>query len=78
MAVCAYIFINAQSGNAMETVKRIRKIKNVKQAHLVTGLHDIIAYIGAPDINALGKMVVSDIQKIPGVDRTITCLTVQG
>ena len=78
MAVSAYIFINTKSGSALNAVTDIRKIKNVKQAHLVTGLHDVIVYAGASDVNALGQMVVRQIQKVPGVERTITCLTVQG
>ncbi|MFH1232092.1 MAG: Lrp/AsnC ligand binding domain-containing protein [Planctomycetota bacterium] len=78
MAVSAYVFINVRSGNAINAVEDIRKVQGVKQAHLVTGLHDIIVYVESDDVNTLGKMVVTQIQKVPGVDRTITCLTVQG
>jgi DNA-binding Lrp family transcriptional regulator len=78
MSVEAYIFVNVKSGNAMNAVGEVRNLKGVKQAHLVTGLHDIIAYVEADDVNSLGKMVVTQIQKVPGVDRTVTCLTVQG
>ena len=77
MAVSAYVFVNIRAGNAMDVITDIRKLKGVKQAHLVTGLHDVIAYVEAPDVNTMGKMVVSQIQKISGVERTVTCLTVQ-
>jgi len=76
MAISAYVFVNIKAGNAINAVSNIRKIKGVKQAHAITGLHDIIAYVEAPDVNSVGKMVVSKIQKIQSVDRTVTCLTV--
>lgn len=76
MAVSAYVFVNVGSGKAINAISSIRKVKGVRQAHLVTGLHDIIAYVQSPDVDSLGKMVVTKIQKVPGVDRTITCLTV--
>jgi DNA-binding Lrp family transcriptional regulator len=77
MGVSAYVFINVKSGNGMNAVEDIRKVKGVKQAHLVTGLHDVIAYLEAEDVNELGKVIVSQLQKVPGVDRTVTCLTVK-
>lgn len=77
MGVGAYVFINVKSGNGMNAVEDIRKVNGVKQAHLVTGLHDVIAYIEAGDVNELGKVIVTQLQKVPGVDRTVTCLTVK-
>ncbi|MBI4834258.1 MAG: Lrp/AsnC ligand binding domain-containing protein [Planctomycetes bacterium] len=77
MGVGAYVFINVKSGNGMNAVEDIRKVKGVKQAHLVTGLHDVIAYLEANDVNELGKTIVTQLQKVPGVDRTVTCLTVK-
>lgn len=77
MTVSAYVFINIRAANALNAAEDIRKVKGVKQAHLVTGLHDVIAYVESSDVNELGKMVVNQIQKVPGVDRTVTCLTVQ-
>lgn len=77
MTVSAYVFVNIRAGNSLDAINNIRKLKGVKQAHIVTGIHDIIAYVEAPDVNTMGKMVVSQIQKIPGVDRTVTSLTVE-
>jgi hypothetical protein len=39
----------------------------------VTGPYDVIVRACAADINELGRMVVSRIQAIDGIDRTLTC-----
>jgi DNA-binding Lrp family transcriptional regulator len=40
----------------------------------VTGPTDIIAFVEANDMDALGRMIVSSIQQSPGVTRTTTCV----
>lgn len=77
MAAAAYLFINVKTGLASKALQGIRKINEVKQAHMVTGLHDIIAYIEASDVNALGQTVITKIHQVDGIDRTITCVAVQ-
>jgi DNA-binding Lrp family transcriptional regulator len=39
----------------------------------VTGPYDVIARAEASSIDELGRMVVSELQQIPGITRTITC-----
>lgn len=77
MAVGAYIFVNAQAGGSSRVLKSIREISEVKQAHLVTGVHDIIAYFEAPDVNHMGNVILSKLHKIDGIDKTVTCVTIQ-
>ena len=43
----------------------------------VAGPYDVIAIVEAASIDALGKMVVSRIQGVKGVTRTLTCTVVQ-
>jgi DNA-binding Lrp family transcriptional regulator len=74
----AYEFINCDAGKAELVVKQLRKIKGMRQAHVVTGLHDIVAFVEAPSLNELTKLVISRIQGTKGVNRTLTCLVVNG
>ena len=78
MAIGAYIFINMKTGAGTKIVEDIRKIAEVKQANIVTGLYDIIAYVEASDMKTLGDTVLSKIQKVGGIDRTVTSVCVQG
>jgi DNA-binding Lrp family transcriptional regulator len=43
----------------------------------VTGPYDVIVQLEADDLDLLGKCITEEIQQVPGVQRTTTCLSVQ-
>jgi len=77
MSVAAYIFVEATQGKAIEICGEIGKIKGVKSAHAVTGPYDIIVLVEGDDVNVLGEFIVSRIQNVPGVLRTMTNIIVE-
>ncbi len=72
MATKAYIFIEAKQGKAKTICRQIGKIPGVKMAHTVTGPHDVITFVEAKSLLILGEFLVTKIQSIPGVVRTLT------
>ena len=72
----AYVLIEAQPRKALTARGKIVKIAGVKSAHLVTGPYDLIAFIEAKDPGAIGRLVMSKIQAVDGVGKTITCVVV--
>lgn len=72
----AYILIETIPGKGIDLVKVISSLGGVKQAHLVTGPYDVIAFIEANDLKKLGDILVKDIQSTGFVARTLTCITV--
>ncbi len=55
----------------------LEQLPGYKEAHCVTGPYDIIAMFEADSYEDIVlKVVVNQIQKIPGVARTMTCLKV--
>ncbi len=72
MAISAYIFIETTQGKAKKIAREIAQIPGVKTAHSVTGPHDVIVYVEAESIKVLGEFIVSKIQAITGVLRTLT------
>lgn len=76
MVVGAYVLVNVNAGKANQALAAARKIKEVKQAHLVTGLHDLVVYLEAPTLKALCGAVVSKLQKAAGINKTVTCIVV--
>ena len=72
MAISAYIFIETTQGKARSIAREIARIPGVKTAHSVTGPYDVITYVQADSINVLGDFIVTKIQAIPGVLRTLT------
>ena len=73
MAVHAYVLIQTEVGHAADVARRIAEIQGVVLAEDVTGPYDVIARAEATSIDELGRMVVSELQQIPGITRTITC-----
>ena len=72
MAIAAYIFIETTQGKARSIALEIAQIPGVRTAHSVTGPYDVITYVQAESINVLGDFIVTKIQSIPGVLRTLT------
>ncbi len=76
--VQAYIFVNVKAGTADAVVKKLRKKKYVKTAHLVTGLHDAIVFIQGTNLKDLTKNITKGVHKVPGITKTVTCVVVNG
>jgi DNA-binding Lrp family transcriptional regulator len=73
MAVSAYILIQTEVGKAAAVADEIRAIEGVVSADDVTGPYDVIARAESDSMDELGKMVVSRVQMIDGITRTLTC-----
>ncbi len=71
--VQAYVLIQTDSGRASEVATTIAKIEGVTSAEAVTGPYDVIVSATAEDVDALGHLVVTKIQPVAGIDRTLTC-----
>ncbi|HEX9889011.1 MAG TPA: Lrp/AsnC ligand binding domain-containing protein [Nitriliruptorales bacterium] len=73
MSVLAYILIQTEVGKAAAVARQVAEIKGVEAAHDVTGPYDVIVRAEAKNVDELGKLVVSRIQGIDGITRTLTC-----
>ena len=71
--VAAYILVQTEVGKAAQVAKDIVRIEGVQLAEDVTGPYDVIARAESNTVDELGKMVVSRVQMIEGITRTLTC-----
>lgn len=71
--VQAYVLIQTDSGSASNVAKEILKLEGVSVAEAVTGPYDVIVTAEAADVDALGHLVVTQIQPVTGIVRTLTC-----
>jgi DNA-binding Lrp family transcriptional regulator len=76
MAVAAYLLINTETGKEGDVIESLRKIDGVQHAHIVTGLHDAVCYVEAPELTDLKKIIIEKIRSIGGIARTVTCFAV--
>ena len=77
MTVRAYVLIQTEVEKAADVALRLRAIAGVVRADDVTGPYDIIAQAEAETVDDLGRVVVSRVQLIEGIMRTLTCPIVQ-
>jgi DNA-binding Lrp family transcriptional regulator len=73
MPVSAYVLIQTEVGRAADVARQIAGIEGVVAAEDVTGPYDVIVRAESRSVNALGRMVVGEIQRIEGITRTVTC-----
>jgi DNA-binding Lrp family transcriptional regulator len=73
MSVFAYVLIQTDVGKAAEVARQVGEIGGVVSAEDVTGPYDVIVRAESGSVDQLGKLVVSEIQRIDGITRTITC-----
>ena len=73
MSVRAFILVQTEVGKAADVATSIRNIDGVVSADDVTGPYDVIAMAEAASVDDLGKLVVSRVQLIDGITRTLTC-----
>jgi DNA-binding Lrp family transcriptional regulator len=69
--------INVRPGGVRELVRDLHRVEGVIEANMTFGPYDVVAVLQAPDINQLGNIIAADIQSIPGVLETLTCLAVE-
>jgi DNA-binding Lrp family transcriptional regulator len=71
--VRAYVLIQTEVGLTAGVATEVSAIHGVSSSEAVTGPFDVIAAVEAANIDDLGKMIVSRIQGVNGVARTLTC-----
>ena len=74
--VQAYILIQTEVGKARDVAATISEISGVAQVEAVTGPYDVIVLTEARNVDELGKLVVSRVQAVSGITRTLTCSVV--
>lgn len=77
MVVQAYILIQTEVGKAADVAKAVAELKGVTLAEDVTGPYDVIVRAEGANVDELGQMVVSKVQAVPGITRTLTCPVVR-
>jgi len=74
----AFVLINTEAATEAGILKELRRMSDVKEAHVVYGSYDITAKIEGESINKLREIVTSKIRRIPEITSTLTMIVVEG
>lgn len=72
----AYILIETAVGKTGEVAALLRQIELLRTVDAVTGPFDIVAVAEAETLNDIGDLISEGMHRIPGIVKTITCLSV--
>jgi DNA-binding Lrp family transcriptional regulator len=76
MAALAYLFVECAPGRAWDVLVRLRRIRGIHEARVVTGPYDIIAVVEAADQGTIIEGILPKVLGIPGVEGTTTNLVI--
>jgi DNA-binding Lrp family transcriptional regulator len=74
--VKAYVLIQSEPGKAGQMVEAVLRVRGVTSAEGVTGPYDVVALAEARNLDEFGRRVMSRIQALEGVIRTLPCAVV--
>ena len=69
----AYVLLQTEQGRMAEIAQSLAQLPAVSEANVVTGPYDVIARVQADDMDAIGQLIVAEVQNVGGVTRTLTC-----
>ncbi len=72
--VLAYVILVVGVGQEYQVLEELKKLKEVKDAHIVYGEYDIIARVEVESIKKL-ENVIKSVRSIKGVLRSITLIS---
>ncbi|MCW3991775.1 MAG: Lrp/AsnC ligand binding domain-containing protein [Candidatus Bathyarchaeota archaeon] len=72
----AFVLINAEIGAENEVLKELRAISEVKEAHMVYGVYDIIARVETDTMQELKDTISWKIRRLDKVRSTLTMIVV--
>ncbi|MEM4248130.1 MAG: Lrp/AsnC ligand binding domain-containing protein [Candidatus Nanoarchaeia archaeon] len=70
----AYVLLGVSPNTEDKVFKKIKTLKEVKDAHLLFGSWDIIAIVDVKSVAGLNEFMLDKIRKIPEVTLTATMI----
>jgi len=74
----AFVFISTELGEEENLLKQLRSISNVKEAHIVYGVYDMVVKVEAENMEKLKEIVTRNIRSLSDVRSTITMTVAEG
>jgi len=72
----SFVLINVEIGAEEEVLNDLRPIPEVKEAHLVYGVYDIIDIVETPTMQELKDVISLKIRRLDKVHSTLTMIIV--
>ena len=74
----AFVYLRVRPGRVEDVVVQLQATKGVRAAVTVIGDWDAVAAVHGPDLTTIAEVIVRQIHRIDGVERTVTAPVVPG
>ncbi len=74
----AYVLINCDLGFDTEIIDEIKQLEEVKEAHGIFGVYDIIIKLESDNVDNLRDIITWKIRKLKRVRSTLALMAVEG
>ena len=74
----AYLLVRSEHGSEVDVRERLRRLPEVREAHVVYGVYDLVVRVEAENTEVLKNMVFSKIRKMGGIQSTLTMIVING
>jgi DNA-binding Lrp family transcriptional regulator len=72
----AFVLLNAETGLESEVMNGLKGIEEVKEAHLVYGIYDIIARMETDSMRELKDVIAWKLRRLEKVRSTLTMIVI--
>lgn len=73
----AYVLINTELGSVPEVLDTVKKINEIKEAHAVFGVYDIVTKVEVVSTHNLKEIVTMKVRSINQVRSTLTMIVME-
>jgi DNA-binding Lrp family transcriptional regulator len=74
----AFVLINTEIGSECEVMSELSKLDNVKEAHPVYGVYDIVTKVEAETVDQLKEIITTKIRRLGKIRSTLTMMAIEG
>jgi len=74
----AFVFMNIDPGTEKAILKILREVPEVKEAHFVYGVYDVVAKVQADSMDHLKEVISWKIRRLDKIRSTLTTIVGEG
>lgn len=72
--ITAFVLVNVNLGKGNKVLKKLGEIEEIKEAHLLEGVYDIITRVQSDTKESLRKILYEKVRRTPDVRSTLTLI----
>lgn len=73
----AFVLLKITSGEVRDACRTLKGLESISESYMTFGRYDAFLVLNADSLEDVRRIVVYELQSIPGVTETLTCIAVE-